>query len=206
MKSYTHLIFDLGNTVLTDDWLPEIPGFLSEISANLSALPETVNSNWNTPWQDFFRGLIDEDEYWRRLAKACHSSNPDITAAKLTWRKFQSEKEHMLSLLARLKTNNYRLIAFTTISREWLNFKRLKFSLDFLFENIVASCDYFYAKPDIEIYEILVSSIDALTGNCVFIDNTPHNLLPAEKLGMKTILFSSQSQLETDLTSIGVKI
>jgi HAD superfamily hydrolase (TIGR01549 family) len=111
----------------------------------------------------------------------------------------------MLDLLQRLKIN-YRLAALTTISKGWLDFKRKKFDLDKYSETIVSSGYTGWAKPDPEIYDILIKKLNVDPKTCLFVDDDEYKLPPAQKLGMTTILFINQKDLETKLVDLGIKM
>ena len=46
-------------------------------------------------------------------------------------------------------------------------------------------------KPDTEIYTAMLDLIQLDAADCVFVDDTPHNLPPAEQLGMTVVLATS---------------
>lgn len=60
-------------------------------------------------------------------------------------------------------------------------------------------------KPDIQIYKILLNKLKISPKEIVFIDDTKECLIPAEKMGMKTILYKNNSQLLRDLKNLNVK-
>ncbi|OGK30922.1 hypothetical protein A3F29_02380 [Candidatus Roizmanbacteria bacterium RIFCSPHIGHO2_12_FULL_33_9] len=104
----------------------------------------------------------------------------------------------MLSLLKTLK-NNYRIAALSTIPREWLDYKKKTFKLDDCFELIVSSGYYGYKKPDARIYEILIKKLGLKPEEMLFIDDKEPLLVPAQKLGINTLLFRGQNDLEKEL-------
>ena len=57
------------------------------------------------------------------------------------------------------------------------------------FDVIVISGEIGYRKPEKEMYEILLSKIQEIPFNCVFIDDTMENIVAASELGFKTIRF-----------------
>ncbi len=60
-------------------------------------------------------------------------------------------------------------------------------------------------KPDIKFYKLLILRLKLPAKNCLFIDNHEWNLVPARKIGMKTILFENNNQAIHDLNKAGVK-
>ena len=155
-KKYKNIIFDLGGVVLTNDWFPHDQEFLGKLSDYYQTTPKKLNEGWNKGWKDFYPGKITENEFWKILFKTSNAQRTDPEFAMKAYRERTRENENMLNLLERLK-KQYTLSALTTISKEWLDFKREKFELDQYFEVIVSSGYTGWAKPDQEIYDILVS-------------------------------------------------
>jgi putative hydrolase of the HAD superfamily len=61
-------------------------------------------------------------------------------------------------------------------------------------------------KPDPRIYELTLAKASHPAAQCVFIDDKPQMLEPAERLGMRVIAFESPSQLERDLRRLALTI
>ena len=99
---------------------------------------------------------------------------------------------------------HYRLAALTTISKEWLEYKRKKYNPDSYFEVIVSSGYSGLTKPDPRIYRMVIARLNVKPEQCLFIDDAQKTLPPAEKLGMKTILFSGQFDLERKFKEFGI--
>ncbi len=57
-------------------------------------------------------------------------------------------------------------------------------------------------KPDTAIYKLLIKKLNLHPKEIVFIDDTPECLIPAKRLGMKTILYKNNSQLIRDLKKL----
>jgi putative hydrolase of the HAD superfamily len=64
------------------------------------------------------------------------------------------------------------------------------------------SCEVGFVKPQKEFYELAVKDLVVLPGECIFIDDDENNLLPAEKLGMKTVLAKKPEQIVEDVWGI----
>ncbi len=73
------------------------------------------------------------------------------------------------------------------------------------FDVVVVSCDMGVRKPDPKIYKIVLKKLNLPASQTLFIDNQEWNLVPAQKLGMKTILFKDNKQLFKDFERNGVK-
>ena len=74
------------------------------------------------------------------------------------------------------------------------------------FEVILVSCDVKIRKPDLKFYKLAVKKLKTKASEIIFIDNREWNLRPAQKLGMKTILFLDNEQCIKELRKLGVSI
>jgi HAD superfamily hydrolase (TIGR01509 family) len=64
---------------------------------------------------------------------------------------------------------------------------------------MVISGEVGHAKPEPEIFQILLDKIGKPARECLFIDDSLANIGQAQKLGFATILFESPQQLERSL-------
>ncbi|MBT3817086.1 MAG: HAD family phosphatase [Candidatus Magasanikbacteria bacterium] len=200
----TTLIFDLGHVVLTNDWHDDCPEKFQAYSDYFGITYDDMERGWDAFWPQFSTGKVTEDEFWNGFLKIAGAKKIDIKQAKKLWKEYQKPIEDMLGLLQKLKKHN-RLAALTTLSREWLDYKRKKYDLDSYFEVIVSSGYSGLVKPDPKIYKMVVKQLNVKPGECLFIDDAQRTLPPAGELGMKTILFSGQSELERNLQELGIK-
>jgi putative hydrolase of the HAD superfamily len=60
-----------------------------------------------------------------------------------------------------------------------------------LFQGVVLSGEVGVRKPTPRIYELGANAIELAPGECVFVDDLPFNLPPAESLGMATVHHTS---------------
>jgi len=67
------------------------------------------------------------------------------------------------------------------------------------FDYLVLSHEVGITKPDQRIYEMILDKLHLPAHECLFIDDQEEALLPAKKLGMDTIHFTSLSQLKAEL-------
>ncbi|HII15331.1 MAG TPA: HAD family phosphatase [Nanoarchaeota archaeon] len=200
----TTIIFDLGNVVLTNDWHDDCAAKFQAYSDYFGITYDDMEKGWQAFWPQFRTGEITEDKFWRGFLETAGAKRMDVKQAKILWRKYQDPIENMLDLLGKLN-QHYQLAALTTISKEWLDYKREKYHLGMFFDVIVSSGYSGLTKPDPRIYELIVKRLNVKPEQCLFIDDSQRVLPPAEELGMKTILFSGQADLEKNLKELGIK-
>ncbi len=76
--------------------------------------------------------------------------------------------------------------------------------LSSLFKAIILSETIGFRKPDREIFEIALERMLLTPQEIIFIDDAEENVEMAKKLGMHTILYKNQNQLEERLYSLGI--
>ncbi len=200
----TTLIFDLGNVVLTNDWHYDCPEKFQAYSDYFDITYDDMERGWDAYWPGFCTGKITEDEFWEGFLKTAGAKKVDIARAKMLWRDYQEPIEDMPGLLRNLK-QHYKMAALTTISKEWLDYKREKYGLDSLFDLIVSSGYSGLLKPDPRIYAMVLEKLDVKPEECLFTDDSQEAVLTAEEMGMRTFLFSGQSGFERNLEKLGIK-
>ncbi len=195
---FSTLIFDLGNVTLTNDYPFHTPEEIAQFCKYFDITFENAMKGWETAWPQFRIGKVTEDNFWKKFLQSAGARVIDRGYAKKFWRDHQRPIENMLSLLYKLR-QKYMLASLTTISKEWLVYKRKKFHLDTLFPIIVSSGQYGVVKPDPKIYNILLQRINVAPSACLFIDDMEYAIPPAKALGIKTVLFKGQKDLENNL-------
>jgi putative hydrolase of the HAD superfamily len=198
------IIFDLGGVVLTNDWHMGRKDFVDDFTNKFNMSPEDMERGWRAVHCPFFEGKISENEFWIGFLRAAGAGNGNVEEAKKIWRNLQRPLEGMSELLKKLKVS-YRLAALSNISNEWLDFKRERFGLDRFFDVIVNSGAVGVRKPDPLMYKTVLEELGEDPHKFVFIDDKERNLKPAQELGMRTILFIGQKDLEEKLNEMGVR-
>ena len=99
----------------------------------------------------------------------------------------------IIDTMKSLKERNYKVGFLSNDISEWSRYLRKKFDLDNLLDFCVISGDIKLRKPDNAIYEYVLKECKVDPEESVFIDDRIKNLIPAEKLGFKTVLFDRES-------------
>ena len=87
----------------------------------------------------------------------------------------------------------YRVFDFVLLSTdvsEWSAYITEYYNLDKYFKQKIVSGNVNCRKPDRKIYEITLEQIKKKASECIFIDDSVKNLLPAENMGIDSILFN----------------
>ena len=88
------------------------------------------------------------------------------------------------------------------ISNSWGTARYPHELLSELFDGVVLSGDVGIRKPALRIYELGAEAIGLAPSSCVFVDDLPFNLPPAQELGMATVHHTSAQRTIAELERV----
>jgi 2-haloacid dehalogenase len=199
------IVFDLGGVLI--DWNPEYV-FLKEFRGDREIM------NW------FFENICTSE--WNEQQDAGYSLEQATLERVALFpeherliRMYYGEWEQMLGyelpgtveILKKLhQSADYSIYALTNWSGETFPVALQKFHFLSWFEGIVVSGDEKLAKPNPEIYKLLLDRYNLDAKTCVFIDDRADNVQAAVDLGFKGIPFLNDQQLHKELQNLSVAI
>lgn len=147
---------------------------------------------------------IEGDISYKKLLKTI-SKNLQISPKKLKKFYFDAYEKNfkfnkpLFNRALKLKKQGYKI---AILSDQWHLSKNALIPKEIrkYFKVLVVSCDIGIRKPAPEIYKMTLKKLKLKPKETIFIDNQKWNILPAKKLGMKTILFKNNKQLFKDKT------
>lgn len=145
------------------------------------------------PFEDGVAILSGQFPQYAELIRAYHENWSDSIGEIYTG---------TIEILKQLKQAGYPLYGFSNWSAETFPFVRAKHDFFDLFDDMVISGEVGFAKPEPEIYQILLGKIGRPPQECLFIDDSLPNIQQANKIGFATIHFQSPSQLEEELKQL----
>lgn len=191
-----NIIFDIGNVLAEFCWRDHIAGcgFSGETARRIGrAMMQDPD------WNEIDRGVLTQEE----LLNAFIENDPGIeeeirkTFADLSTivRMYPGSIEWIRSLKARGYSVYYLSNFSERIRRECE--RELVFMQEM--DGGIMSYTVRQIKPDEDIYRTLFDRYDLTPGECIFLDDSPKNLETARRLGMQTLLVTSQEQARKDL-------
>ncbi len=205
------VIFDIGGVLQLGKYSStpidghRLLGVHKTVSRKLHVSLDQYFDAIDTVYAKSIEGTILEAKVLATMAK-----NLKTTAKKLetlfikTYKQnFQFNKQLFKQALE-FKKRGYRIAILSDqwyLSRDALVSSKLRKN----FNPVIISCDVGIRKPNPKIYKLILKKLKLPAKNCLFIDNQQWNIAPAQKLGMKTILFKSNKQLFKQLSKQGIK-
>jgi epoxide hydrolase-like predicted phosphatase len=186
------IVFDVSGVITEDD--------TQLVSRNIS---EKYQVDYDKVWDVvFIKGYIPA-RIGKLNAKQYYEKCKQELGIEISYEEFVKEYlkgyvlgQEVLDFIKSLK-GKYKLIVLSNQTE--INTDYLHSILDDLFDKIIFSNEVGLYKPkDKEFYE-LVFKEGVKPEECVFIDDKEKCLLPAKKLGMKTILFKDLERLRDEL-------
>lgn len=126
-------------------------------------------------------GAVAEEEFERGIAEILHVPAPGLIG------RLMSEVRLEPRMLAAVRCARKAGIATGLVSNSWGpgGYPREQFAE--LFAGVVISGEVKLRKPTREIYELGAESVGLRPDQCVFVDDLPRNLQPAQELGMAVV-------------------
>jgi len=157
---------------------------------------------WVDFWPKYIRGKVEEKELWEAAeAKVGRKIPMDQRNIWLTWENLQPLPE-MRELVKALRRAGYPvglLTNITSLAEADVSAHGGYDGFDFL----VQSCNVGFAKPEPEIYKLAMQYFpNAKAEEIVFVDDREKNLVPAQAMGMPTVLATSPQQIIADITKL----
>ena len=195
------VISDLGNVILTFD----SSIFYRQIAESNPYTPEQmakIVTESSGLLSAFGTGRISPQEFFKAASQKLQVS-ADFESFFSAYNDVFTLKPDVVDTLKKLKTK-YRLVLLSNTDVMHFGFIQRKFAEMFFFDDYVLSYEVGWMKPDPEIYQIALKRTKARAGECVFIDDLEENIEVAAKMGIHTILFKPQTDLEAELRSLGI--
>lgn len=146
------------------------------------------------------KGEINERQFYEELARISGQTTDEVEKElSLYENDFNTELIQYIieEIKPRLKT-----AVVSNAASEYLRTIIAKHSLEPLFDEIVISSEVGVAKPDKQIFEHAIKSLEVAMNESVFVDDNPNYTQVAGNLGMKTILYTDFEGFKKELETL----
>lgn len=105
-------------------------------------------------------------------------------------------KQDMLEYYKKLKQIGYKIYLCSNITEDTYNYIKENFEIIQAADGGVFSCFENISKPNIQIYKNLINKYKINVEESIFIDDTSKNIINANEIGFKTVLFKDIEQVK----------
>ncbi len=149
-------------------------------------------------WEEYDRGTQSLDETIVTLAEIKNMPVEVCRAYVQDAIDMQEEIAPTATLVEELHQRGYRLYVLSNMSREFIDFLRLR-PIYAAFDGEVVSCEEGVVKPEEAIYRLLLERYNLVAEESLFIDDRAANVAQAQALGIHSHLFiKAQAQQSCD--------
>lgn len=150
----------------------------------------------------FEEGRIAEREFEAELARLLRPRSPQGIIDRL-FSKAQPEQ----AMVAAVRAAKLAGVRTGLVSNSWGTTRYPRDLLAELFDGVVISGEVGIRKPSARIYELGAEAIGLPPSECVFVDDLPFNLPPAEELGMAVVHHTAvQATIEALQQLLGIPL
>ena len=194
------IVFDYGNVLI--DWnprnvyrrfFPDNPEGMEQFLQEIKFMEWNAHQDRGRPFAEGVAILSEQFPHYAQLIQVYHENWSDSIGEIYTG---------TIEILKKLQQAGYPLYGFSNWSAETFPLVRAKHDFFDIFDDMVISGEVGFAKPEPEIYQILLDKIGRPAQECLFIDDSLPNIQQANKIGFATIHFQSPPQLEEELKQL----
>ena len=149
------------------------------------------------------KGFISDEQFWQDFQKILGRPIPNNCAelAQNVYRKTFKFFPEIIELVKELKKQGIKTAVLSNIFKFEAEVIREHNGYDG-FDAVILSYEVGMMKPESDIYKLVIKRLNVKPEECIFVDDQEKNLLPAEELGIKTVLAQNSEQIVKDVFSI----
>ena len=190
------VVFDFGGVLLrTEDKKPraELAASLDMTYDELSTLIFDSQSAIQA-----MKGEISAKAHWNAVQKSLGLSDAELERVRTGFWAGDVLDIDLVNFLRDLRAK-YTVIL---LSNAWDDLRQViveEFQIENAFDRLVISAEIGLVKPDLKIFQWLISQLGIEPAEAVFVDDFPHNVEGAQAAGMQAIHFRSPDQALEEL-------
>ncbi len=198
-----NIIFDLGNVIF--NFKPE--KFLRRYTNDEIYIKDFISKVIRSEiWLKLDRGTISIKKAEEEFIEKFPEDRNFILMFFEEWMKMLTPIQENVKILYELKANGYKLYILSNFIIEAFDYVQNQYSFLTLFDGKIISGNVKVIKPELEIYQMLIKIYNLVPEECIFIDDVLAFLSRARRLNIKTILFTQDTNLRTELRKLKVNI
>lgn len=193
------IIFDMGHVFVDFEWEQVCRGFCQVFEIDNEAFKPILKHISTLGYET---GHIDTAGLLKEVEKLTQKTIAEEHFHTL-WNATFRENQLMAELLPRLKEKFPLYLLSNTNESHW-NYLEKTYNVSRHFDELVLSYEVGYAKPHDEIYLAAIKHTGKQAGDCLFVDDLIANIEAADRLGLKTHLFTTPEKFQNSLEQFGI--
>ena len=198
-----NIIFDLGNVLLKFQPNEFLLRFTDDVDYIDQFVPKIFRS---TVWMELDRGTISLENAKNKFISKYPKEEAFLTLFFNHWMEMLTPIKKNINILKDLRDLGYKTYILSNYIKEVYFYTKEKYNIFSLFDGQIISGFEKIIKPEKAIYKLLLSRYNLLPEESLFIDDVLPFLKPAKKLGMKTIWYKPDTDLQEELKKFNIQI
>jgi len=195
-----NIIFDLGGVIIR--WDPD------DFAAHVFTDPETrkIARKYildHDDWIEMDRGVLEKDEAIIRGVQRSGLPESEVHRLMHAVPSYLTPIKESVQLIQELKHYGNNLYVLSNLHPESIAHLEKEYSFLDMFDGRVISCRINKVKPELEIYQFLITKYNLDVNNTVFIDDVEINVKAAANIGLNPIHFKNINQCRRELEVLG---
>ena len=195
------LIFDLGGVYFTDGTARAISIICERYTLDVDIVANIFSGDVGTAYRE---NKITNDVFWD-IAKnkwgIIHVSSKELSQI---WFDGYVPITAVVEIIQSLRREGYETLFLSGSTSDRALYLEKKYRFSKHFDDGLFSFDIGVRKPALLPYTTILKKTSNSPQNCILIENSEENLVPAKSLGMQTLLYSDSDKLRVDLIERGL--
>lgn len=199
-EGYLNIVFDLGGVVV--NWQPDliVRSVFGDTSTQELVRKKIIE---HADWIELDRGSIALQQAIERGAARTGLPAEDIERLFNAVPPLLTPIETTIELIRELSHTKNRLYVLSNMHLASIAYLEQHHTFWDAFQGAVISSRINMVKPEVQIYQYLLSQYQLDPGDTVFIDDLQENLAAASSVGIQTIRFTDSAQCRRELADLG---
>ena len=185
-----NIIFDIGGVLL--DYNPKT--YLDKLDIKESRRKKLNDVIFHDQrWKDCLNGFISNSELIEQLVRENleYKNEIELILSKDSLKYMLPPKQEVIEYYKSLKRKGYKIFLCSNITKDTYNYIKDNFEIIQIADGGVFSCFENISKPNSEIYYRLIEKYNLEIEKSILIDDTKRNVLSANDIGLRGILFNN---------------
>jgi len=147
------------------------------------------------------KGEITADQHWEEVRKSLGLSREELERVRMEFWAGDILDEELVNLLRELRSRYQTVL----LSNAWNDLRHMiedVFQINDAFDRLVISAEIGLVKPDLVIYQWVLTELGVMPAKAVLVDDFLHNIEGAQAAGMHAIHFRSRDQALEELQGL----
>lgn len=194
------IIFDWGGVLIDNP----ADALMSHCANHLGTTKEILKKTIDKYIFDFQKGTLLEEDLWNQV---CDELNINKPTTNSLWQEAVKnvfvDKKETHELIGKLKENGYKIGFLSNTEIPTMTYFHDN-NYGRHFDEAVFSCLENTAKPEKEIYHVILKKLQLEPHETIFIDDKPEYIDGATKVGINGIIFQDIEQVKKELNDLGI--